>query len=33
MPTSSSDLPGRTASEYNLSEDIFSEIESEISIK
>ena len=32
--TSSSELsPDRTASEYNLSEDIFSEIESEISIK
>ena len=32
--TSSSELlADRTASEYNFSEDIFSEIESEISIK
>jgi hypothetical protein len=31
--TSSSELSDRTASEYNLSEDTFSEIESEISIK
>jgi hypothetical protein len=31
--TSSSELPDHTTSEYNLSEDIFSEIESEISIK
>ena len=31
--TSSSEPSDRTASEYNLSEDIFSEIESEISIK
>ena len=30
---SSSELPDHTASEYNLSEDIFNEIESEILIK